>query len=175
MGSNIIVLGGEVDAVAGVKPDNPEDAIPYIELKTSQDFYDNDRRAAGRFEKKLCRFWAQSFLLGVPTIIVGFRSKDGHLERLEEWETIKIPNFVKRQGMGMWDGNICINFAAAFLDFLKQQITDGGTWRIQRRKGDKRITMFRTSDEDSASFLYANFKEHRNQLGAGDDTVAGER
>lgn len=69
-----------------------------------------------KFERKLCKFWIQSFLLGVPKIIVGFRSPDGFLLRLEELEVQKLPGQVKRVGKGSWDGNTCINFAAAFLD-----------------------------------------------------------
>ena len=35
---------------------------------------------------------------------------------IEELETSKLPGLVKRNGKGSWDGTICINFAAAFLD-----------------------------------------------------------
>jgi len=69
-----------------------------------------------KYERKLLKFWAQSFLLGVPKIIVGFRTREGILQRLEELETHSIPGWVKRYGKGTWDGNICINFAAAFLE-----------------------------------------------------------
>ena len=69
-----------------------------------------------KYERKLLKFWIQSFLLGVPKIIVGFRSQNGILQRLEELETKNIPGNVKRHGKGSWDGNICINFTAAFLD-----------------------------------------------------------
>lgn len=69
-----------------------------------------------KYERKLLKFWAQSFLLGVPKIIVGFRSREGILQRLEELETHSIPGRVKRYGKGTWDGNICINFAAEFLE-----------------------------------------------------------
>lgn len=59
---------------------------------------------------------AQSFLLGVPKIIVGFRDQQGIVHRLEELDTAGIPGKVKKVGRGSWDGNICINFAAAFLE-----------------------------------------------------------
>ncbi len=67
------------------------------------------------FERKLMKFWIQSFLLGVPKIIVGFRTPDGILKRIEEIETTSIPGTVKKRG-GTWDGNMCINFASALLD-----------------------------------------------------------
>lgn len=37
------------------------------------------------------------------------------LTRLEELETQAIPEMVKR-GKQLWDGNVCINFAAEFLE-----------------------------------------------------------
>ena len=67
------------------------------------------------FERKLLKFWIQSFLLGVPKIVVGFRSRDGLLVRLEEIETHTIPQTVQRRGRARWNGNACINFASAFL------------------------------------------------------------
>ena len=68
------------------------------------------------FERKLMKFWIQSFLLGVPKIIVGFRTPDGILKRVEEMDTASIPGTVKWRGKGTWDGNMCINFASALLD-----------------------------------------------------------
>ena len=96
------------------KPERKEDPINWVELKTSAEIR-NDRDML-KYERKLLKFWAQSFLLGVPKIIVGFRNQDGILQRLEELETHAIPGKVKRVGKGTWDGNICINFTAGFLD-----------------------------------------------------------
>ena len=70
------------------------------------------------FERKLMKFWIQSFLLGVPKIIVGFRSPQGILKRIEEMDTASIPGTVKRRGKCSWDGNMCINFASALLECM---------------------------------------------------------
>jgi RAT1-interacting protein len=67
-------------------------------------------------ERKLMKFWLQSFLLGVPKIIIGYRDHQGILRRIEEMETANIPGNVKRNGKKSWDGNVCINFGATFLD-----------------------------------------------------------
>jgi RAT1-interacting protein len=96
------------------KPDDSEQPINWVELKTSQEIQSD--ADALKFERKLCKFWIQSFLLGVPKIVVGFRSRDGILQRVEELKTQKIPGEVKRNGKASWDGNMCINFAAAFLE-----------------------------------------------------------
>lgn len=96
------------------KPDRKDDPIHWVELKTSAEIR-NDRDMI-KYERKLLKFWAQSFLLGVPKIIVGFRDQQGIVHRLEELETASIPGKVKKVGRGTWDGNICINFAAGFMD-----------------------------------------------------------
>ena len=67
------------------KPEDKEQPINWVELKTSEEIL--DERINVKFERKLLRIWAQSFLLGVPKIIVGFRSKEGMLCRLEEIDT----------------------------------------------------------------------------------------
>lgn len=74
----------------------------------------NDRDR-DNFERKLMKWWIQSFLLGVPKIIVGFRSREGILQRVEEMDVAGIPDTVGRRGR-QWDGNMCINFAADFLE-----------------------------------------------------------
>lgn len=96
------------------KPERKEDPINWVELKTTAEIY--NERDMIKYERKLLKFWAQSFLLGVPKIIVGFRNQQGILLRIEELETHSIPVNVKKHGRGSWDGNVCINFAAAFLE-----------------------------------------------------------
>lgn len=99
----------------------PSDPAPprinYVELKTSAEMSAHDKGAASRFERKLLKFWIQSFLLGVPRIVVGFRTDDmqGRLLRLQEFATTAIPKMVREQGNKSWDSAVCINFAADFL------------------------------------------------------------
>ena len=95
------------------KPDDKDRPINWVELKTTAEI--NDDRDVARYERKLLKFWIQSFLLGVPKIVVGFRTKNGILQSLQELETRSIPGLVKRGGKNNWDGNTCINFTANFL------------------------------------------------------------
>lgn len=102
-----------------LKPERKEDPINWVELKTTAEL-ENDRDLV-KYERKLLKIWIQSFLLGVPKIIMGFRSKSGILQRVEELETINIPNMVARRAgknnqAPAWDGNTCINFTARFLE-----------------------------------------------------------
>lgn len=140
-----------------------------------------------KYERKLLKFWIQSFLLGVPKIIVGFRSQNGILQRLEELETKNIPGLVKRQGKGTWDGNLCINFTAAFLDCesftacdlistnapsgLKKTITTSGVWRIRRRERSPVIEVFKNEDSGHGDILSPEFVEWRSGRDANEADV----
>ena len=106
-----------------VKPEDKSLPINWVELKTSAEI--RNERDQIKFERKLLKFWIQSFLLGVPKIIVGFRTADGILERLEELDTQSIPDMVKSRGRNLWDGNTCINFAADFLECMHIQLCKG--------------------------------------------------
>jgi RAT1-interacting protein len=110
--TNVLMLIDRI--VWDIKPDDKNLPINWVELKTSAEI--NNERDQIKFERKLMKFWIQSFLLGVPKIIVGFRTADGILVRLEEFDTQKIPDMVKSRGRNLWDGNTCINFAANFLE-----------------------------------------------------------
>jgi len=141
------------------KPEKAEDPINWVELKTTAEVY-NDRDLA-KYERKLLKFWAQSFLLGVPKIIVGFRNRDGLLLRLEELETHSIPAKVNKSGKGSWDGNICINFAAAFLDWLKTIVNDEGIWRICKLEKSRIIEVFKVEETGYGDILSPAFVEWR--------------
>ena len=132
LGNSIICLGGEVDAgrfslpsrllsnpvltplVWDSKPTIAGAPTNWVELKTTAEIRSD--RDMDNFERKLLKYWIQSFLLGVPKIIVGFRTRDGVLVKTQEMETNDIPATVQRRGKIGWDGNTCINFASAFLD-----------------------------------------------------------
>ena len=166
IGSTALIIGGEVDCITGGKPSNPDEPIPWVELKTSAEPPSNHFREIQKFERKLLKFWAQSFLLGVPTIIVGFRTQDGHLTRITEIETQKIPGQVSR-GEGAWNGNVCINMTAAFLEFLKKTIMGkDGVWRIKRSKNSREIELFQIEATGTGQILGPEFKAHREKLRA---------
>lgn len=150
----------------------------WVELKTSADI-GNDRDMI-TFERKLMKFWIQSFLLGVPKIIVGFRTPDGILKRVEEMDTASIPGTVKRRGKGTWDGNMCINFASALLDcqsllrkqvmkltqmtVLKATISGDGVWRIRRQERSSVIELFRIEETGHGDILSDEFINWRIKL-----------
>ncbi len=165
------------------KPATPGPPIRWVELKTSQDIQSD--RDLDAFERKLLKFWIQSFLLGVPTIVVGFRNRHGRLVRLEEIATEGIPGTVRQRAVQQgrpqppWDGDTCINFAAAFLSWLRATIApdDGdasdGVWRIRRRPGAPHIEVFRVEETGHGRILPDAFLNWRIKLALGADTTSG--
>ncbi|KAI5300711.1 decapping endonuclease targeting mRNA [Ascosphaera pollenicola] len=162
IGNSSIVIGGEVDAVWDCKPDRKGDPINWVELKTTAEIRSD--RDVFRYERKLLKFWAQSFLLGVPKIVVGFRDENGILRRIEEIATHEIPTLIKRQGKNIWDGNICINFTASFMDWLRKTIDSDGVWRIRKRERSSAIEVFKLEESGHGDILSDAFVRWRSQF-----------
>jgi RAT1-interacting protein len=172
-----LLLGGEVDGLLSPKPTNPDNPIPWVELKTAEELPPPQRqqhRDILKFERKLLKFWAQSFLLGVPKILVGFRSKSGTLRGLQMFNTHELPGMVRR-GTGCWDGNVCINFAAEFLGWLKETITDEGVYSIVLRKKGGVVEVSKVSEGTggivSAEFIAWRQKKDGKQKSAEREAV----
>ncbi|KAL9108952.1 MAG: hypothetical protein Q9227_006348 [Pyrenula ochraceoflavens] len=164
-----MIIGGEVDAVWDKRPTDKTLPIHWVELKTAAEIQ-NDRDVL-KFERKLMKYWIQSFLLGVPTIIVGFRTPEGILIRVEELETQAIPERVQSQGKRSWDGNTCINFAANFLEWLKSVITGDGVWRIRKRERTPKIEVFKLEDTGYGDILSDDFIKWRSSLNLPDAQI----
>ncbi|KIP04285.1 hypothetical protein PHLGIDRAFT_109789 [Phlebiopsis gigantea 11061_1 CR5-6] len=127
LGNQRLVIGGEVDCVRG-------GTKSLVELKTSVII--RNPQDETRFEKKLLKFYFQSFLLGVPEIIVGFRTLQGQVSTIQPFKTIEIPRLVRGKP-NAWDPTICLDWGDRFLAFLKRSITaqtesleSEGVWRV---------------------------------------------
>lgn len=145
-------------------PTDPANPPVYVELKTSKSL--SGPRDDTMFERKLLRFWSQSFLLGVAKIIVGFRDDDGVLRSLQEFETQSIPGIAKRSGRGLWDGKLSIDFTASLLEWIRETIGAGEeevVWRIRYRPNGEVVEVVRT---DERSFLTPGFVAWREELAA---------
>ncbi|KAI9275589.1 RAI1 like PD-XK nuclease-domain-containing protein [Phascolomyces articulosus] len=123
LGNSSVIMGAEVDCIEGLKPGNGEGSPlkQYIELKTSRRI-DVERQQISFEKYKLLKFWAQSFLVGVPRVICGFRDDDGVLSHLETIKTLEIPRQVRGK-QNMWEPSACMNFTDQFLDWLKTVVT----------------------------------------------------
>ncbi|KAJ6264805.1 hypothetical protein Dda_0957 [Drechslerella dactyloides] len=168
-GSCSLIIAGEVDAIWDCKPMNPGNPINYVELKTSREIQSHSQQF--NFEKKLQRFWAQSFLLGVPKLIIGFRSDSGILRSVDIRDTQSIPSKMKKahisegRGPPPWDGNVAINFTTAFLEWLKSVLAgQSGLWRIRYQQRGREVEVFQVQESGYAGVLTDQFLAWRTEL-----------
>ena len=90
--------------------------------------------------------------MGVPEILVGFRTPQGRLTTLQSFRTIEIPRTVRGKP-GAWDPGVCLCWGERFLEFLKCNIGEsfrtGEELRVWRVKfTPKEGVMLRVLDRD---------------------------
>ncbi|KAI9317756.1 RAI1 like PD-XK nuclease-domain-containing protein [Dichotomocladium elegans] len=152
LGRNTLLMGAEVDCIEGTKPEKQDPKNPlhqYIELKTSRRI--DTQRQKDNFEKfKLLKFWAQSFLVGVPRVICGFRDDNGDLCGLETFKTMEIPRRV-RDNTRAWNPSVCMNFADQFLNWLQKVVTEDDptvTYTISWQEPWREIRLIRATGKE---------------------------
>ncbi|KAI0091163.1 RAI1 like PD-XK nuclease-domain-containing protein [Irpex rosettiformis] len=135
LGSHRLLIGGEVDCVTAKQGHGSAEYTPdnYVELKTSMAIRGANDEV--KFERKLLKFYFQSFLLGVPEIVVGFRTPQGRVVSTQTFKTMELPRLVRGKPHG-WDPHLCMHWGDIFLNFLLQQIPSG-------KKADKTHEVWR--------------------------------
>ncbi|XP_002991233.2 decapping nuclease DXO homolog, chloroplastic [Selaginella moellendorffii] len=133
LGPHRIIMGAEIDCY-DVGSDGTK---RYTELKTSREL---DKRSFERFEKeKLLKFWIQSFLVGVPRIVCGFRDDNGRLLRSDMMLTQEIARKMKQKHY--WEGGVCLAFADRVLCWLYGSVNDGGDYTLRYIPNSNRIEL----------------------------------
>lgn len=114
LNSKRILYGAEIDCIDPTMRQMCS-TKRYIELKTSREI--TSARQDRNFRRyKLLKWWAQSFLIGIPKIVCGVRDDDGYVLHLKTYETGQIPKMAKE----LWDPCRCFNFCDQFLDYVKK-------------------------------------------------------
>eukprot|EP00794_Sanderia_malayensis_P008806 gene8806-9747_t len=114
-----VVIGAEVDCCE-LQNGKYKAPASYIELKTSRIMeFHRQRRNFSMF--KLKKFWAQSYLAGVPKIICGMRDDDGIVKSLDTYKTLDIPN-IANSNNATWSAAVCMNFLDLFLQWVKEMV-----------------------------------------------------
>nr|XP_054763246.1 decapping and exoribonuclease protein-like [Lytechinus pictus] len=152
--SHSLLYSGEVDCrIPHSKKKPPEN---YMELKTTRIWYkQNNERNFYRF--KLLKVWAQSFLVGIPEVIFGFRDDEGIVSYLRSFQTMQMTN----SSQGMWDGAVCFNFANQLLSYIKEIVTIDDpkvVYMLERAPGSSEVTckLHAEGDEQFLSQEYIN-------------------
>ncbi|XP_076306012.1 decapping and exoribonuclease protein-like isoform X2 [Tachypleus tridentatus] len=118
-----LVYGAEVDCLDPVsqksdKSDKCSSLQHFVELKTSRKIsHPKQERNFCRY--KLLKWWAQSFLAGIPRVICGFRNDNGIVEKLQIFSVKEIP----QEARGFWSPATCMNFCDEFLSFVQKNVT----------------------------------------------------
>jgi RAT1-interacting protein len=111
-----LLMAAEIDCVAA-KQGNSSGG--YVELKTTKQL--STAHDTEVFERhKLLKFWLQSFLAGVPSIVVGFRDDGGVVRELKTYETRVVHRIVRPKGY--WDTTACFNFGKGVLDWVRKEV-----------------------------------------------------
>ncbi|XP_049887355.1 decapping and exoribonuclease protein-like [Pectinophora gossypiella] len=145
-----VVYGAEMDGIrcdkAPVpplpKPELRAEAIvdylatkEFIELKTNRHIeFPNQENSFRRFKTK--KWWCQSFLVGVDTILCGFRNDDGIVEELKTFHVKDLPKMSQR----FWNPNVCFNFLDTFLTYVKRCLIR----EIKQKYGQGRLMELQT-------------------------------
>jgi RAT1-interacting protein len=87
---------------------------------------------------KLRKAWVQSFLVGVPRIVVGWRNAStGVVERMEEIRTVDIPG---REGVE-WSAQETLSIVVRVLENLLQLTAEGQFYMVTWHAADKSMTV----------------------------------
>jgi len=69
------------------------------------------------------KWWAQSYLAGIPQITCGFRNDDGFVVDLQDFVTHELP-IKASQVHRSWNFKACLNFLDNFLQAIKNILLD---------------------------------------------------
>ncbi|XP_076033077.1 decapping and exoribonuclease protein-like isoform X2 [Oratosquilla oratoria] len=116
-----LLYGAEIDGADPANYDRrkgpPNCMDSFVELKTSKLIEtDRDDRTFRRF--KIKKWWAQSYLVGIPTVVAGFRDDHGVVKQLKSFSTHELPNL----GSGHWKASVMRNFLREFLRFVIREV-----------------------------------------------------
>ncbi|XP_063393127.1 decapping and exoribonuclease protein-like [Cydia fagiglandana] len=102
----------------------------FVELKTSKQM-EHPRQEASFRRFKTKKWWCQSFLVGIDTVLCGFRNDAGIVKELKTYRMRDLTRMSQRY----WNPNVCFNFLDAFLSYVKRCLASV----IRQRHGDKAL------------------------------------
>lgn len=116
LGDTRVMIGGEVDCVESPSHGAPETVV---ELKTNMQ--PRNEQDQLKLQVKMLRMYMQSFLLGVQSIVVGFRDHKGTLLSHEQYRTMDLPRMVRGKP-GQWNAHHNLSFGAQILEWLRKEV-----------------------------------------------------
>ena len=101
------------------------------------------------------KWWAQSYLSGVPRITCGFRDDDGICDDIQHFNTLDLP-LTAQQIRNSWDSETCLCFLDNFLEFIKsifKKINDHTTVLLVNRDINSLFLSYQVLENSSEQFL----------------------
>eukprot|EP00043_Microstomoeca_roanoka_P019833 m.230464 g.230464 ORF g.230464 m.230464 type:complete len:235 (-) comp17060_c3_seq4:2437-3141(-) len=136
LGDSVIVTGGEVDCL---DPDTQQ----LVELKTIH-AEALQRPSFKRF--KLLKWWAQSFLIGIDTIIYGVRVGHNQLKSIHRLRVSEIPRSVR--GTVQWDPAMCMTVTSTLLSKLRAFCRPGCMYLVTSNSMKQEFDIHETQNDD---------------------------
>ena len=109
-----ILASAEVDGV-------DTNGSDYVELKT-QRILSSEKDHHYFFRDKLLKFWLQSYLAGIPRLLLGWRDDTFQLKHLEYINVADIPEIITTNARMNWNGMGLIKFGQVFFEWLKNEL-----------------------------------------------------
>lgn len=115
-----LVYGAEVDGADPTRYNPPHAHLtPFVELKTTKEIV-SDRQKQILHKFKFQKWWSQSFLVGIPRVVCGFRDDSGVVRSLQTFAVSTMPT----QCQDYWSTDVMINFVDQFLSWVKTQVVE---------------------------------------------------
>ncbi|XP_046462043.1 decapping and exoribonuclease protein-like [Daphnia pulex] len=121
-----LLYGAEVDALQKECQPPFRNLENFVELKTNRHI-ETERQNDSFLKFKSMKWWAQSFIVGIPKIVVGYRDDDGVVSRLKTIEVKQLP----KESQGFWEAKVGMNFCQGFLEFARNCISNDSDSNIQ--------------------------------------------
>ncbi|XP_078502183.1 decapping and exoribonuclease protein-like [Lissotriton helveticus] len=129
LNSHSLLFSAEVDG-HDLSYHNQSAPSCYVELKTSH-FRGETRNVPSAMKLK---WWAQSFLAGIPRLIVGFKRDKYNVNKcvmfnvtgagLQQTPTRAMTATRAMENPDVWKPSVCMNFLDAFLSFVKEVVIE---------------------------------------------------
>ncbi|XP_043835606.1 decapping and exoribonuclease protein-like [Dromiciops gliroides] len=106
----------------------------YVQLKTSKEMHSPDQWRSF-YRQELLKWWAQSFLPGLPRVVAGSRDPAGSVRSLRTFPTLELFELIRGDREG-WNASVCMNFCAEFLGFAQSIVTQHDPRVVQLFSGE---------------------------------------
>lgn len=100
------------------------------------------------------KWWLQSFLVGIDNLVVGFRTDDGVVERLEQ---VRVADLGRRPKD--WDPAVCLNFLLSFLNKIKAELKNTSQIVAEFDPVSKSYTIGPTDGQDLPNIFIPEFTD----------------